>query len=403
LIRSLQALRRFANFAWWLIVLRPLDLLIRAVTKGAGGDRVLIAYPARIGDSVLWLNAAKGVRRLYPASRWNITLLADPAFAELARLQPEFDAVWEFDRDAYFGNLRYRIGLDRRVAAAGFRIVLNPAVWADQYHVDSLVGMNKAAVRVGWDIKQNGASWAVSRMRRWRARQYNKMLPQPAGQLSMLRRNEAFVRALGATSFKYEAPSLITGGPEFSEFSSSSFYILCPGAAEPLKRWPSESFARLADAVTSASGMVGVVCGTKAERDLASRVCALAETSLVNMAGKLSVSQLASLFKRASMVIANDSGPVHMAAALGVPSVCILGGGTFGWCMPYDVPYGKNLPKAVWHPMDCYQCEWHCVFHPSPGDSAPCLVRVPVERVASEVLGLLSPGRINYASGSAGP
>lgn len=382
---------RYANLLWWLFVLHPIDYFARVATPKTNASRVLVAFPARIGDSVIWLDAAKAVREIYPAPQWHITLLSDPAFAGLAAMQPQFDSVWEFDRARYWASPRYRFQIDRRVAGGGFSVVINPAAWPDQYHVDSVVSVSAAPERVGWYIESERDSLAARMMRVWRGRQYTKALNPPASEFSMLERNELFVRELGARWFKSCTPVLMVGRLPAQAAPNPPFFVLCPGASEAIRRWPTEKFASLADRIFSATGMTGVVCGSKDEAQLSRDLCSQVQGPVVNLTGKLNLAELAALFANASLVVANESGPFHVAAASGVPTLCILGGGRFGWCAPYDAPVadGGSLPSSVWHEMDCYKCDWQCIHHPAEGEPAPCIANVEVERVASEALALL--------------
>jgi ADP-heptose:LPS heptosyltransferase len=383
--------KRCANFLWWLFILRPIDHCAQVTSRKTDTSRVLVAFPARIGDSVIWLDGARAIREIYPAPQWHITLLSDPAFASLAAMQPQFDSVWEFDRVRYWSSPLYRFRMDRQMAVGDFSVVINPAPWPDQYHVDSVVSVSAARTRVGWYIESERDSRAARIMRRWRARQYTKTFNPPAPARSMFQLNECFVRALGARSFKAHSPVLVVDRRLAQVAPNLPFYVLCPGASEPIKRWPVENFAKLADGIFSATGAKGVVCGSNGDAQLARDLCSQVHAPIVNLTGQLNLAELAALFTRASLVIANDSGPFHVAAASGAPALCVLGDGSFGWCAPYDVSLddGRSPPRAIWHEMDCYKCDWECIYHPPDLEPAPCIANVKVERVTSEALALM--------------
>lgn len=382
---------RYINIFWWLFVLRPLDLLARLARKPPVAGSILAVYPSRIGDFVLWLDAARGLRELYPSPRFKITLLADSAFASIAKRQSNFDAVWELNRGRYFRNPLYRLRLGWRIAAGRFALVLNPGPWPDQYHVDSLVRVTGASERIGWELTAKSGSWGVRLMRSWRSRQYTRLVPKPSEQMGMLRFNAIFLRALGHGSFAPEPPLLEIYNTRSLLTPEKPFYVLCPGAADAIKRWPTANYARVAEALFAASGMVGVVSGVGSEAALARELCDISRVPLLNLAGKLGLEEFASLLAAAKLVVSNDSAPAHIAAALGAPSLCIVGGGTFGWCMPYDVAprNGRPLPRTVHHWMDCYGCGWRCVYKIAPGCPAPCLTNVSVEDAIGAALATL--------------
>jgi ADP-heptose:LPS heptosyltransferase len=138
--------------------------------------------------------------------------------------------------------------------------------------------------------------------------------------------------------------------------------------------------------------MRGTICGSSAEKRLAISICKLADTPLSDLTGSQSLEQFAQFAAGASLVISNDSGALHVAAASGAPTLCILGGGTFGWCVPYDVPpqEGMYLPQAIWHPMECFGCNWRCVFKISPRDTAPCIANVSAGEATTAALAILA-------------
>ncbi|WP_328808179.1 glycosyltransferase family 9 protein [Nonomuraea antri] len=95
-----------------------------------------------------------------------------------------------------------------------------------------------------------------------------------------------------------------------------------PGATDPRRRWPAERFAAVADSL----GRPVVVTGTHAEKDLVTSVVAAMRRPATAVVGTLGVGALAALYARCDLVIANDTGPRHLAAAVGTPTVGIY------WC-----------------------------------------------------------------------
>jgi ADP-heptose:LPS heptosyltransferase len=97
---------------------------------------------------------------------------------------------------------------------------------------------------------------------------------------------------------------------------------LNPGASDPRRRWPPERFAAAGDALAGAGGRVLIV-GGREDVDMAAAIEERMRRASVNLAGRLSLNGLAGLFSTCRLVISNDSGPLHLAAALGAPSVGI--------------------------------------------------------------------------------
>ena len=388
---TILSVRRYLTFLRWLI-LQPVNWLASRHKISKRSRAILVVHPCRIGDMIFWLDAARGLRELYPATAHRIVLLANTTIASLVRSQPYFDCVLELDRERFSSSPRYRWQVLRRIAIEGFSVALNPAAWQDYYVADSIIGASGAAERVGWSLRPGPPSPGDRLMRVWRARKYTRLLPMPAERLGILRLNAELLHALGHNGFVAHAPKLNLDHMIDAVADSPPYYLLCPGAIDPIRRWPAARFAAVADGIFAATGMRGTICGSIADQQLAIAICKLTDAPLSDLTGSTSLEQFAQFAAGASLVIANDSGPLHIAAAAGAPTLCIVGGGTFGWCVPYDSPPqdGTCLPQAVWHPMECFGCDWRCIFKISPRDAAPCVVNVSAEEAIKVALAILT-------------
>ncbi|TLM86457.1 glycosyltransferase family 9 protein [Pseudarthrobacter sp. NamE2] len=100
--------------------------------------------------------------------------------------------------------------------------------------------------------------------------------------------------------------------------------VIHPGATDPRRRWPVERFAELS-AACAADGCQVLVVGDKSEEDLAERIAGLAgSANVTSVAGQLDMAGLVNLLAKAAVVVGNDSGPRHLAQALGVPTVGVF-------------------------------------------------------------------------------
>jgi ADP-heptose:LPS heptosyltransferase len=99
--------------------------------------------------------------------------------------------------------------------------------------------------------------------------------------------------------------------------------VLQPGSTDPRRCWPAQRFATLGDRLAQA-GMRVAVNGSAAETALVAEVVGAMRHPAVALAGRLGLGGLCGLLERASLVVSNDTGPLHLALALGVPSVGIF-------------------------------------------------------------------------------
>ena len=110
------------------------------------------------------------------------------------------------------------------------------------------------------------------------------------------------------------------------------FVLLNPGANRPDKRWPAARFAHLADDLLKARDLPAVVSGGPNERPLLRAVVDAARSEIVDLAERgITLGALKAVIRRAALVITNDTGPRHLAAALGTPVVSLFGPTDHRW------------------------------------------------------------------------
>jgi lipopolysaccharide heptosyltransferase II len=102
--------------------------------------------------------------------------------------------------------------------------------------------------------------------------------------------------------------------------------VLVPGASNgSAKRWPVPYWTKLGDRLERERGLAVVVTGSASERDLAAAVVSGMEAPALNLAGQTNLEELRALLVEATLVISGDTGPLHLASALGRPVVGIFG------------------------------------------------------------------------------
>jgi ADP-heptose:LPS heptosyltransferase len=160
---------------------------------------------------------------------------------------------------------------------------------------------------------------------------------------------------------------------------------LHPGAGDPRRRWPPEKFAEVGNALAAASALV-VVTGTRPERHLVEAVRANMSGAAEDLCDRLSLGGLAGLFSRCRVVVSNDSGPLHLAAASGAATAGIY------WCgnliNAEPITRARHRAALSWQ-LACSLCGANCTV-----DRCDHLVSyvtgVPVAEVRDPALELLA-------------
>lgn len=154
------------------------------------------------------------------------------------------------------------------------------------------------------------------------------------------------------------------------------FVIVHPGARLPSRRWPLDRFAVVADAVVEQGWRV-LVTGAAEEARLASALTRSMLRPALDMAGATSLGGLAALVRRAALVVCNDTGVSHVAAAVGAPSVVVCcGSDPLRWA-----PLDALRHAVIHHPIGCRPC-----VHEVCPIGHECAVRVSADTVRDVVL-----------------
>ena len=157
-----------------------------------------------------------------------------------------------------------------------------------------------------------------------------------------------------------------------------------PGGMFPHKRWPWEKFAEVCRTLQAKYDVVFVLLGASTDREFCDRVSTTLETGIsLNLAGQTSMMQLAALLRRCILFVGNDSGPVHLASALGCPSTTLTSSIVYpGWWEPWN-----SRAFALRHRVACQYCfsHTHC-----PLETNECIKEIGVEEVIATCKALLS-------------
>jgi ADP-heptose:LPS heptosyltransferase len=153
------------------------------------------------------------------------------------------------------------------------------------------------------------------------------------------------------------------------------YAVLHPGSQLPSRRWPVGRFAQVADAL-AADGLRVVVTGSAGEHGLVDALIRCMRRPALDLCGRTTLGGLAALIARARLLVANDTGVSHIAAATRTPSVIVAcGSDPMRWA-----PLDGDLHRVVWQDTDCRPCAYReCpVGH-------PCALGVSVMQVMNEI------------------
>ena len=322
-------------------------------------ERVLVRAPNWLGDTVLSLPALRDLRRNFPAAR--LEVLARPAVAEVYRAVAEVDAVRETSTfGAEVAALRgaYDLGLllpnSFGTALALYRAGL-PERWG--YATDGRGRLLTRRCPVPLEVRGESEVYY-----------YRAML---AG-LGLHVTAVPDVSLSALAPWRERARTLLEGdGPWLGINPGASF-----GTA---KRWIPERYAAVADRLARRHGLRTVVVGGAVERPVAEALAASMQTPAKVLCGQTSLGELMGVLSELRLLLTNDSGPMHLAAALGTRVVAVFGSTNWRETAPF-----ASRATLVREEVECAPCK----LRECPIDHR-CMTQVSVERVVAAAEGLL--------------
>ncbi len=312
-----------------------------------GVRKIAVLRANAVGDFVLTLPALGALRGTYPEAE--IVLLGLPWHAEFLRGRPgPVDRVVEVP---VFPGLRD--GPEDRGALARFFA----AMQAEGF--DLAIQLHGGGRHSNPFVRRLGARVTLG-SRTPDAAPLDRTIPYRLHQPEVLRYLE-IVSLVGAEPLHLE-PRLAVTARDREEAaaavggSPAPIVLLHPGARDPRRRWPAEKFARVGDALARESRIL--VNGVREEREVVEAVCAGMQAPAVPLHGRLSLCGLVGLLASARLLVANDSGPIHLATAVGAPVVGIYWCGNVIGFGPMTV--SQHASHIAWR-LDCPECGRHCM------------------------------------------
>lgn len=330
-------------------------------------SRILIIKPSSLGDVVHALPTLSALRRRFPSAK--LFWLVKREWADVLEGNPDLDEVLSVDL-----SVKGWPAAIRAIRAGRFDLVVD------------LQGLLRSAVlgwasgspaRVGFANGREGSSWF-----------YTHRVPVPDASIHAVDRCLLIARFLGAEPEKpgpsaFHLPQESAAEARVEALLAAAgvqagamLVALNPSARWTTKQWPAESFAAVGDWLQQQGARV-VVIGGREERPVEEAVMRAMHGAPIDLAGKTTMKELIALLRRLRVFITNDSGPMHLAAAVGTPVIALFG--------PTDPartgPYGAG----------------HIVLR-SGVPCSPCFSRRCANAVTMECLTAIQPQRVIEAA-----
>jgi lipopolysaccharide heptosyltransferase II len=351
--------------------------------KDMSGGFLLLAV-CGLGDAVAYLSLIRALRRTFPGSAIRVVVASDAAGDLIQNCIHDIE-ILVFNRSKPL-PLRKKLDLLLSLRTRRPAIVISAAA-ATSFRVPLLAFFSGARVRVGANVEK--FSFLYNRLVQTDpganvVEQYRQLLSGVGINMSV----DELTPVLSPPICAKESASLLwkqagLGSHKMVVGITSGADTILRGKWRPsLKRWNAEGYAEVVKWVNSELRCGVVIFGAAAERSIGEEIRARAESPLVNLCGKTTVGELQWMLKWCAGLVCNDTGTMHLAAALGTPVVSL-----FGPTNPTVFAPLRNYHRVVQGHAPCSPC------FPNPTcDRAACLAMdaITAEEVIHTIAGMRS-------------
>jgi len=306
---------------------------------------ILFIKPSSLGDIVHAMPAFSAIRRAYPKAR--LTWLVKREWAGLVERIDGVDRVWPVE-----STLKGWLSQVSLLRAERFDLVVD---LQGLFRSAAIGWLSGSPLLVGFTNGREGSPWF-----------YSRRVPVPQSEMHAVDRYLLVAKAVGAVEsgtpeFRFRIPQ--TDHDEVDRLLSRSgvtpgmsWVAMNVSARWPTKRWPAASFAEVADRLQQEGYGAVVMIGGPDERVDVAAVRAEMKTPAIDLAGATTVELLPALLSKASLLITNDSGPMHIAAAVGTSVVALFGPTSAVRTGPYGVGHDVLTGKVPCSPCFSRTC-----------------------------------------------
>lgn len=335
--------------------------------KGVSGiRRILIVKPSALGDIVHSLPFLNAVKQRFPHAL--IDWVVAHGLHTFLEGHPMINRLWVIKKDQWkqFSNLGQTLKeinqLRKDLGSQRYDLCID---LSGLFRSGLITGFSKAPVRIGFRESDEGSPLFYTH------KIHGSM------NIHAIDRYLKIAEFMGCRTDKIEYPfAPYDSNPLICRSLPKRYAVMSPSAGKPANRWPAHKFGELA----SRLDLPVVVIASAAEAKIADEVVANSNGKAVSIAGKTGLKDLLAVIENASFFICNDTGPMHMAAALNIPVFAV-----FGPANPIRTgPYGEHT--VIRKQLSCSPCY---AKQPCSTNGFRCMAELSVE----EVFGIIEESR----------
>jgi heptosyltransferase-2 len=347
--------------------------------------KILIRVNNWIGDVVMISPAMRAVRRTFPQAE--ITLLAKTWVLDALRGSPYYDRLIEYDRDGSHSDWRGRWALIRSLRRENFDLAL---LFQKAFEAALFSYLARIPRRVGFRTDSRAC-----------------LLTDPVELPQGLHHAEQFFRiaeAVGAEVADRRLSFHLTARGKDGALGllhrlgldeKNLLIAVHPGASKPQRAWPADRLGQVVRTLMAEYEAMPILLGSITDAKALATIRMTVGPGCTPPVDALNLQEMAALLRHCQLLICNDSGPMHIAAALRVPVVAVFGPGSRERTGPLTDPF---LFRVVSHDFPCSPCRQKYFRECLPASSGKpwCLDGIGVEEVLDNCREMLEPARREF-------
>lgn len=369
----------FVRFLTWLAAYNFVDLAAKYLPGKTfatdGRKRLVIVKMDGIGDYIVWTTTFNALDKIFPRSEYERVLIGSSRWKDIGEAENFFDQKVFIDPAKFVKSFRYRFERLRDAREWRADIVINPRLTREFLWSDAVVRIIPSKMKIGSVGLKNLMTPAAELIsNRW----YDRLLPPAEVSDHETESNRKFISNVAGLDLASSKPKIpLHQDPEIA--IDGDYAVFVPGAMTDDKCWPAERFAEAAKYTNDAFGFQIVLGGGSADAAASERFIKHFTGDVIDMTGKTTLPQLADLIAGAKLVVTNDTGAGHIAAATGTPAAIITPGNFIGRFFPYpkEMKMLGVRQLSVVHEMPCFGCGWKCIYQDLGGkEPKPCIEKI---------------------------
>ena len=334
---------------------------------------VAIVLFGGLGDGVLWIQYANQIIKHYEEMGYKIYLICNKSLEQLYKNYTNFNNIIVVNNNL-FNSMKDLKNALKEINSVYFEEIIDIRLTKEKSQDLYLIKHSKAKYKTGYfenfedkkDIKLQNSL-------------FNKLITIPSDQHE-INNHYCFLKNIGI-----EIEQDLFYLKKFVNIRENQDYItVCVGASDPKRMWDVNNWIQVIKYILDNSNYKIYFCGAKQEEYVYNIINDnVKDERLINKCGKTTLQELIDLLGNSKFVLANDSGPGHIASSVGAKGLILLGGGyNFRFFPHKNIKNETTEIRVVCKQDKCWNCSWGCTKSKT---DFPCMKQITAEMIISEL------------------